>query len=250
MFQQVVPGQAIIRIVLEAAVQEVEALQRHFDVLWESVVAALQVALEIFFVSAGKRSEAREHLIEDGAEGPDVHFVIVPLAFQYFGCHVEGRAAHGLGQVLLGLQLLRKTEVSNRHFHIANERRRPLEFLQLLAALEHLLLADVFEMNEDVRQFDVSVQHIHGVNRLEALYDLAQEVPRLLLGEAASQLAQVVKVAAIAVLHEEVEIVHGLLDVVEADDVRTTDPGENTYLALQILLKQRVQVCLLDDLAG
>ena len=105
-------------------------------------------------------------------------------------------------------------------------------------------------MDEDVRQLHVSVQYVHCVNRLEPLYNLTQQIPRFLLREATSQLAQVIKVSTIAVLHEEVEIIHGLLDIVEADHVWAADSRQDSYLALEILLKQRIQIGLLDDLAS
>ena len=84
---------------------------------------------------------------------------------------------------------------------------------------------------------------------LEALDDLTEEVPRLLLVKAASKLAQVIKVTSIAVLHEEIEVVHGLLDVVKADHVWTTYPRQDAYLTFQILLQQRIEVRFLDDFA-
>lgn len=72
--------------------------------------------------------------------------------------------------------------------------------------------------------------------RFKPLDNLAEKVPRLLLAEAATKLPEVVEVAAVAVLHKQIKIVHRLLNIVKAYDIRTANPGENAYLTLQILL--------------
>lgn len=85
---------------------------------------------------------------------------------------------------------------------------------------------------------------------LKTLDDLTEKVPRLLLVESASELAQVIKVTAIAVLHEEIEIVQGLLNVVEADNVWTSYPRKDANLTFQILLQQRIEIGLLNYFAS
>ena len=75
---------------------------------------------------------------------------------------------------------------------MAYKRRCLLERLESLTSFQYFVLANVLEVNEDVGQFQVPVQHIHVVYCFESFDDLTQKEPRLLLGEPASQLPQVI----------------------------------------------------------
>ena len=84
----------------------------------------------------------------------------------------------------------------------------------------------------------------------ESLDYLAEEISGLLLRKSTSQLREVVEVATITILHEEIKVVHCLLNIVKADDVGATYAREYSDLALQVLLQHRIQIGFLDDLAG
>lgn len=67
------------------------------------------------------------------------------------------------------------------------------------------------------------------VQLLESLDDLTHEVSRLLLGKFTSNLSQLIQVAAIAVLREQVKVILSFLDVKEADDVGALDLTQDAY---------------------
>jgi len=62
----------------------------------------------------------------------------------------------------------------------------------LFATGKNLGLIQILEMNQYIGKFDIAMQHVHFVDGFEALDNLAEEVPRLLLSKPASQLAQVI----------------------------------------------------------
>jgi len=67
------------------------------------------------------------------------------------------------------------------------------------------------------------MHHVHLADGFEPLDNLTQEISSFLLFKLTSQLTKVVQVTTIAVLHEQVEIVRGLLDVIQGNHVGTLD---------------------------
>jgi len=100
-------------------------------------------------------------------------------------------------------------------------------------------------MDQQVGQLEVSVQNLELVDGLESLHNLTGKVPGLLLCEGASDLPELIQVAAVAVLHEEVEIVCCLLDIVESDYIRTGNHGKDSDFSLEVLMQLLVQIFLL-----
>ena len=108
--------------------------------LWEPVVPALEVPFQIFFVPSGEGREPRKHLVEYGAERPDVDLVVIALTFQDLWRHIQWRTTHRLGQILLRLKLLRKSQISDRDIDISDQRRRLFELFELLSTSENFIL--------------------------------------------------------------------------------------------------------------
>ncbi len=80
------------------------------------------------------------------------------------------------------------------------------------------------------------MQHIHVVYGFESFDYLTEEISGLLLRKSTSQLTQVVEVAAITILHEEIKVVHCLLNIVKTDDVGAPYARKYSDLTLQVLL--------------
>ena len=78
---------------------------------------------------------------------------------------------------------------------------------------------DLPVVHEDVGQFEVSMHDLMLIEGLEGVKDLKEELDGLLLREGFVLLEILGEVALVAVLKDEVEIVGGLFDVVELDDV-------------------------------
>lgn len=147
--EQFVPGQPLLRIVLQAAVEEIEALQRHLDTFREVVVALLEVVLQVILVAPCEWREAREHLEEDSAEGPDVDFVVVRLPRKDLRRHVDGSAAHCSGHVVFLLHLFREAQISDDNIDLTNKWRCLFELVPFLLVHDNFLVC-VPEVNEDV----------------------------------------------------------------------------------------------------
>lgn len=121
-----------------------------------------------------------------------------------FRSHVERRAQHGLRELLVCEQF-REAEISDFDFAI---------------------------VHEDVSQFEVSMHDLVLVEGLEGVEDLEEELDGFLLGERLVLLEVLGEVALVAVLQDEVEVVGGLLDVVELDDISVIAGLEHLDLIL------------------
>ena len=103
--------------------------------------------------------------------------------------------------------------------------------------MKNCLNVDVSEVNQDVGQLQVSVHDVHLRNGFEALDDLTQKVPGLLLSKSASEHSQSVQIPSVAVLHKQIEVVHSFLDVIQPDHVWMLDLAQDAYFVLQVLLQ-------------
>lgn len=74
-------------------------------------------------------------------------------------------------------------------------------------------------MHEDVGKFEVSMHDLVLVEGLEGVEDLEEELDGLFLRERLVLLKVLGEIAFVAVLEDQIEVVGGLLDVVELDDV-------------------------------
>lgn len=73
------------------------------------------------------------------------------------------------------------------------------------------------------------MQHVHLVQLLESLNNLAHEVSSFLLGKFATYLSEFVQVTSIAILREQVEVILSFLDVEKTDHVLALDLAQDAY---------------------
>ena len=59
-----------------------------------------------------ERTETKKHLIQDNSQWPYISFHGINLSFEYFRCHINGWAKHGLWQILAILQRFTKPKIS------------------------------------------------------------------------------------------------------------------------------------------
>jgi hypothetical protein len=87
-------------------------------------------------------------------------------------------------------------------------------------------------MHEDVGKFEVSMHDLVLVEGLEGVEDLEEELDGLFLRERLVLLKVLGEIAFVAVLEDQIEVVGGLLDVVELDDVSVIAGLEHFDLVL------------------
>jgi hypothetical protein len=87
-------------------------------------------------------------------------------------------------------------------------------------------------MHEDVGKFEVSMHDLVLVEGLEGVEDLEEELDGLFLRERLVLLEVLGEIAFVAVLEDQIEVVGGLLDVVELDDVSVIAGLEHFDLVL------------------
>lgn len=153
------------------------------------------------------RSE--EHLIEYNSDRPNIGLAVIVSSPENFGSHVERRSQHGLSELLVGEQF-GETEIGD---------------------------LDLSVVHEYVGQFEVSMHDLMLVECFEGIEDLEEKLDGFFLGESFILLEILGEVALVAVLKNEVEIVGGLLDVVELDDVSVIAGLEDLDLVLEELQK-------------
>ena len=179
--------------------------------------------------------------------------MVVPLAIEYFGCHDKGRAADGIGEFPV-VEFAGEAEVGDLDLEAAAHEVDAFEELGLPLLPVGLGPADqvvrcVRQVDEDVGQLEVPVHHLLLVDLFEARHQLLKDHSCLKFGEAAaSDFLEVVEVAGVAEVHEEVEVVLGPLDVVQPDYVRTLYFRQNVDLVLQIVEQPRRQTRFLYHL--
>ena len=105
-------------IVLKALTQEQDGFQSQlpFDGLTEAVVTGLHFPLELFPVLGVEGGHALEQFEQDNADGPNVGLVGVHLLLDDLWGHIKRRPADGPVDLILGLELFRKPEISDLNF--------------------------------------------------------------------------------------------------------------------------------------
>ena len=132
----------------------------------------------------------RQHLVKDGAKGPDVNLVAVRLASENLRRHVHWRATHRRRHVIDLLHFLRKAKIGDDDIDLTNKLRGLFEFVPLFLVLviltqSHLLIG-VLEVQKDVGKLHVAMKHLHIGQVLQTFYNLRQEISGLLLCEGLS----------------------------------------------------------------
>jgi hypothetical protein len=85
---------------------------------------------------------------------------------------------------------------------------------------------------------------------LKSFCNLTDKVSRFLLCKGVLDLSQVVQISTFTELHEEVEVVRCLLNVIECDDIWAVDHGKDSDFSFKVLMQLIVQVLLLNNFAG
>lgn len=119
------------------------------------------------------------HLYRHDAQRPDVHFRAVRLSGHHLRRHPVGRPHHGAALVLLGGDLGAEAKVGCRR----REKRQKEEEVRLCTSGDLLSTMKVrgrteldgsVHSQEDVVTFDVSVDHLVGVQEVEGLETLEE----------------------------------------------------------------------------
>jgi hypothetical protein len=92
-------------------------------------------------------------------------------------------------------------------------------------------------MPQDVGQLQIPMDDLVLVQMVEPVDELAHNADALVLNEVTFLLDIRVQVSVVAVLHDQIIVVTGLLHVVELDDVGTLATLEHFDLAFQQLLE-------------
>jgi hypothetical protein len=211
-----------VRVRSENALKEVDGLRG--DEPGDRIVPGEYLFVEGGGVGILKGQAAADHGEEDDPAGPDVDpQACVFLAGDHFGGRVAGRPAGGLEQLdLVGaaepLVGVRQPEV-------------------------HDLYAPV-EVDQQVLGLEVAVHHFQRVDVLDPVQDLLEDAAGLGLGQA-FLLDDVVEQLALGdVLHHEEQLLLGLDDFVELDDVGVPDELEDVHFP-----RDALDVCDVHDLA-
>ena len=91
-------------IVLEARVEEREALKAEFDRLGEVVLPPRNVFGKVGLACACEGCETREHLVKHATERPDVRSMVILVSIEHFWRHYQGSSQSCCCQITL-LQL-------------------------------------------------------------------------------------------------------------------------------------------------
>ena len=169
---------ALSMIILQARVQEGEALEGEATALREKVDATSDVLCQICLTSACKRSVASKHLVEDATKGPNIRRVVILVAVEHFRSHDERCAQPGCSQLTL-LQLPGKTQVRDldleryRLFSAIGSNRDIFDkVLHREAWVEDLILGQMRKSHHDVVEFQVTMHAILRLDGHETLHKL------------------------------------------------------------------------------
>jgi len=119
--QQFVPGKPLFGIVLEAAVQKVEAFEAELDMLGEHVIANLKVVHQVVFAHARERGKSGQHFEEHRAQAPNVNFVVIRLPQKDFRRHVKRCSTLRFGK-FSRIEGFCKTKVGDDHVNFSYQR--------------------------------------------------------------------------------------------------------------------------------
>lgn len=163
-----------------------------WDFVWEDQRLFLYLFEQIDYVGGSVGHLAKDHLVEADSYRPDVCLDIIGLAVQHFRGHIERRPQDSLDLLILGAQQFGEPEVSQ--------------------------LNDAIVL-EDVRELEIAMHDLALDEGLKSMEDLHEILDCLVFGDLLLELEVGAQVALVAVLEDEVDVVDGLLDVDEADDV-------------------------------
>ena len=199
--------QSPVGIFVEAAAQHPANTGRHVG--WQSIPVGL--ALEDGRQCFGQRvvterPGARQHFIQDAAEGPDIRARIGAIAARLLRAHVGGRARHGVSVVRHAVGRHRQSKVEHSHRAGGGEL--------------------------DVGRLEIAVNDAFLVRGLERLGDLTRDLERCAERQRAAR-ETLRQRRAVDELHHDG--VHARCDFesVNRRDVRMVQSGEHASFALQ-----------------
>lgn len=104
-------------------------------------------------------------------------------------------------------------------------------------------------MDEDVSELEIAVHHLLLIDLLESRHQLLKDDPCLQLSEASpTELFEVLEVAAIAKLHDQVKIILCPRNVVQLYHMWTLDFCQDVDLVFEVVEETGCETRLLDDL--
>jgi len=193
---------ALVRVGVQNARQHVLAVGA--EELGQRVLRVHDLFVEVRRLGVLEGQVAAHHRVQHHARAPDVRAdAVVLLAGNHFGRSVAGRTT-GCLQQLVFLVHVTETEVDN---------------LECLVVVEQQVLG-----------LEVTVAHAALVQVLDARDQLLVELARLLLLQTRVPHDVVEQLAAVGVLHDHEELLLGLDDLVQLDDVVVAHLLQNLYL--------------------
>lgn len=86
---EVLEGDSLLRVELEALIQKLNSFKGEFDSLGNTVASFLNIRSQVLFISTGKRSEARQKFVETAPERPHISFMVVKFTHENLGRHQQ-----------------------------------------------------------------------------------------------------------------------------------------------------------------
>lgn len=173
-----------------------------FHLLWCKIRVLLIELLERLRSLRLKRSFPSKTLEDNGPDAPQIRLRIILQRHYDFGRHVHGRATERGSHDSL-IQKARKAKVRDLENDIS---RSGIWFITAMAK-ENVLWLQV-SVNDSLR-----IQSLHGAS------NLPEEEPNGVLAERAFAVQVVSQVAAVAILHDEKDMILRFFTVKESDDV-------------------------------
>lgn len=150
-------------------------------------------------------ANSEQHLVQNDSQRPDVRPYVVDESLEHFWRHVDGRPDHGLRHVTLLQQLLAEPEIGQ---------------------LDHPVV------EEDIGGLEVSMQNVFGMQRLEGIPQLVENLDSFLLVEPALGLDVLSQRSTVTELIDEIVVVGSTEHLDELDDVGMADLGQNGDLVV------------------
>ena len=89
-----------------------EGFEKWGEGTWKLKIFAVEDFDEVGDWVGLEGAHSENHFIDHNSQGPDICFVGVDLSFENFGSHVDGRAKHGFGHLVCGIEIFAETEIS------------------------------------------------------------------------------------------------------------------------------------------
>ena len=200
MIEDVQDAYSRARILLHDHLQQLGALAaqklRVHDVRVHLCLSKLYDLQQVFLVVDLERNASRQEFVHHHSQRPNIHFLIVAVAQQKFRRYVQRRSAEGLALVEGVVDW--PAEVSN--------------------------LGDA-EGHDDVFGFEIAVDDAEPMKLVQSLTDAPHDGLPFVLPQLALDLEDVVKLSALAVLQQQVDVEPIMKNWVQFDDIDVIEKG-------------------------